>query len=558
MKRFLFGMIVVLAVGIAVGRWSSGRMSMAGPAATTGRTVLYFQSPMHPWIRSDHPGKCTVCGMDLVPIYEGAKAMDSHMTVLGSNAVTVAGLAVEVAGRGTLHRRVHFIGVLDDDDTRHEVVSATAGGRIDWLADNYEGAEFRKGQPLVRLYSPALLAAIREYLGLHREGAGEGANGSRGLQDGARLRLRQLGLSSEQIAELPSTHSPTNLDVELLAPRDGTVVKRLAYPGQYVKEGDPLFEIGDFGVLWLKFDAYERDLPSIQVGQQVAFTVTGHPGQRFTNAIVFIDPNIDPMSRTAKVRVLVPNPLENGAGTPRRRFSHRSAAEVELTLEFPKTVTVPRSAVLNPGGKPRVFIERAPGNFEARWVRLGNRGDDQWEVLEGVSAGERVVVQGAILLDSQSQLAGLEPSGSAQPGTATDQPPLPEWLVKADALRAALAADDLEAYRARLAELAALPPPTPVSELTAKVVATLPRGDVADLTAARRLFLPFSEALVGWGAALRRSDPSATGLKLYVCPMGKGIFPGAPAQARWVQLSSPLANPWYGARMLDCGSEIAP
>jgi membrane fusion protein, copper/silver efflux system len=553
MKRILFGMMVVLAVGIAVGRWSHERTSMTGG---TGRTILYYQSPMHPWIRSDHPGKCTVCGMDLVPIYEGARAIDSHLTVLGSNAVTVSGLAVEVAGRGTLHRRVHFIGVLDDDDTRHEVISATAGGRIDWLADNFEGAEFRKGQALVRLYSPALLAGIREYLGLHREG--EGANGSKGLQEGALLRLRQMGLSAEQISRLPSTYSPTNLDVELLAPRDGTVIKRLAYPGQYVREGDPLFEIGDFGVLWLKFDAYERDLPSIQVGHEVAFTVTGHPGLRFTNAIVFIDPNIDPMSRTAKVRALVPNPLETVAGTLRRRFAHRSAAEVDLTLEFPETVTVPRSAVLNPGGKPRVFIERAPGNFEARWVRLGQRGDDQWEVLEGVTAGERVVVQGAILLDSQSQLAGLEPSGSARPGTSTDLPPLPEWLVKADALRAALAADDLEAYRSRLAELASMPPPTPVSELTVKAVAALPRGEVTDLTAARRLFLPFSEALVGWGAALRRSDPSASALKLYVCPMGKGIFPGAPPQARWLQLSPPLANPWYGARMLDCGSEIAP
>ncbi len=548
--------MVVLAIGIAVGRWSGGHASVGSPAATSGRTVLYYQSPMHPWIRSDHPGKCTVCGMDLVPIYEGTKAMDSHLTVLGSNAVTVAGLAVEVAGRGTLHRGVHFIGVLDDDDTRHEVVSATAGGRIDWLADNFEGAEFRQGQPLVRLYSPSLLAAIREYLGLQRDG--EEANGSRGLQDGARLRLRQLGLTADQIARLRSTYSPTNLDVELLAPRDGTVIKRLAYPGQYVKEGDPLFEIGDFGVLWLKFDAYERDLPAIQVGREVAFTVTGHPGMRFTNAIVFIDPNIDPMSRTAKVRALVPNPMEGEGAAARRRFSHRSAAEVDLTLEYPEAVTVSRSAILNPGGKPRVFIERAPGSYEARWVRLGHRGDDQWEILDGVRAGERVVVQGAILLDSQSQLAGLEPSGTSQPGTMEDRPPLPEWLVKADALRAALASDDLEGYRARLAELAALPPPTPVSELTTRVVATLPRGDVADLTAARRLFLPFSEALVGWGAALRRSDPSSTGLKLYVCPMGKGIFPGAPAQARWLQLSPPLANPWYGARMLDCGSEIAP
>ncbi len=557
MKKILFviGFILVLLVGVGVGRLSN-TLHFGNQAMSAERRVLYYQSPMHPWIHSDKPGKCTVCGMDLVPIYEGSATSDSHLTVLGSNAVTVAGIGVEPAKRGTIHRSLHFIGVLDDDDTRHEVISATAGGRIDWLVDNFEGAEFRRGQPLLRLYSPSLLAAIREYVGLHPRG--DSIPGDRGLQDGALLRLRQLGLTLEQISQLPTTYSPTNLDVELLAPRDGTVVKRLAYPGQYVREGDPLFEVGDLDTLWLKFDVYERDLSSIQVGRDVQFTVTGYPGQRFTNAIVFIDPNIDPMSRTTKVRVLVPNPLQTNSPVTRRLFSHRAAAEVDLHLEFPNVILVPRTAVLNPGGIPRVFVERGPGHFEARRVRLGQRGDDQWEIAEGVADGDPVVVQGALMLDSQSQLAGNDNRTLETPMPLMESSPSMAWLAVADRMRAALAADDLDGYRQALEALKVLPLPKSASPASTRVFTSVPSQASTDIAAARRDYLPFSEAMVAWGQELRRDDPSASGLKLYACPMGKGLFPGAPSQARWLQLSSPLANPWYGARMLDCGSEIAP
>lgn len=557
MKKILLLMafIIVLLAGVGVGRWSDS-VHFGGRSMSMERRVLFHQCPMHPWIHSDKPGKCTVCGMDLVPVYDANTAIDSHLTALGSNAITVSGIGVEPVTRGTLHRTLHFIGVLDDDDTRHEVISATASGRIDWLVDNFEGAEFHRGQPLLKLYSPSLLAAIREYIGLHPRG--DATPGDRGLQDGALLRLRQLGLTTEQISQLQTTYSPTNLDVELLAPRDGTVVKRLAYPGQYVREGDPLFEVGDLGTLWLKLDVYERDLPTIHVGQEVQFTVTGYPGRRFTNVIVFIDPNIDPLSRTTKVRVLVPNPLQTNSVGSRRLFSHRAAAEVDVPLESTKRVLVPRTAVLNPGGIPRIFVERGPGHFEARRVRLGQCGDDQWEIVEGIADGDRVVVQGALMLDSQSQLAGTQTQTVESPLSAMEPSPAMTWLAAADRMRAALAADDLDGYRHSLELLKVLPVPKSASPAATRVFSTIPSQTPADMAAARRDYLPFSEALVAWGQELRHADPSASGLKFYACPMGKGLFPGAPSQARWLQLSSPLANPWYGARMLDCGSEIAP
>ena len=461
---------------------------------------------------------------------------------------------MQVSVRRILHRRVHFVGVLDDDDTRHHVLSAPAEGRLEFVAENYEGADFKVGEPYARLISPTLLGAIREYLGLHQPGGP--MMGGQGLKTGAYLRLRQFGLTTNQIAALPETFAENPVSVDLLTQDGGTVIKRLTYPGKYVKEGEPLFELGDFTTLWLKFDAYERDISSVQVGQAVQFTVAGFPGLRFTNSIVFVDPNIDPLNRSTKVRALVPNPVIPEIG--RRRFSHRASAEVDLTLEFPPTLTVPRTAVLNPGGIPRVFVERAPGRYEGRIVRLGQRGDDDWEILEGVSEGEKVVTQGGLLLDGQSQLNGVAPlplSSAVGSSVGFDGPGL---ILAADRARGALAADDLAGYREAVTTMAGLPPPTPETPLSRQVLEVLPGTEPADLEAARREFLPFSEALVAWGEALRRSDPNCARLKLYLCPMGKGIFPGAPAQARWVQLDGPIGNPWYGPRMIDCGSEIQP
>ncbi|HTH46522.1 MAG TPA: efflux RND transporter periplasmic adaptor subunit, partial [Candidatus Limnocylindria bacterium] len=305
MKKLLPFLLVAVLSGIVgwFGHMDFPSAARNGAAPPAARHVLYYQSPMHPWIKSGQPGKCTVCGMDLVPVYEGEAPPDGRLVTLGSNAVTVVGVQTAPVRRQPLARTLRFAGTIDDDDSRHRILSAYMDGRVDALFVNYEGAEVMEGQKFASFYSPMLLTAVREFVALQGR-PGELA----ALRSGAATRLRQLGLSEAQIAALPGTFGETNLLMDILAPMSGTVVKRHVYAGQYVKEGEPLFELGDFARMWFKFDAYERDLAWLQSGQSVEISTPALPGRVFTNTLTFIDPNLDPATRSTKVRVEIPNP----------------------------------------------------------------------------------------------------------------------------------------------------------------------------------------------------------------------------------------------------------
>ncbi len=581
MKKLLPFLFVAALAGIA--GWF-GRAHLASDAShpasghgdtASARRVLYYQSPMHPWIKSGQPGKCTVCGMDLVPVYEGSESLDSNLVTLSSNAVTVVGVQTASVRRRPLTHELHVAGTIDDDDSRHGLLSAYVDGRIDALFVNYEGAEVVAGQKLASIYSPMLLTSVREYVALRGQ---PGANAT--LLMGAATRLRQLGLAEAQIAALPETFHPTDMVVDILAPMTGTVVKRIAYAGQYVKEGETLFELGDFATMWFKFDAYERDLAWLHAGQNVEITTPSLPGQVFTNTLTFIDPNLDPATRSAKVRVEIPNPFIVEDGRTNRLLRHRLFADARVRSVVPEVLAVPRTAVLNAGGSPLVYVERAAGNYEPRPVRLGRIGDEVVEITDGLTEGERVVTHGNLLLDAQSQIAG---QGRSEPPATSGQPVSPasraaepaantaplgtesrrainDFLQAADAVREALAGDDLARFNETAMKLhpaiAALPKEGTMPALAqAASAAHLP--EAKDLPSARKAFYPLITALVEVVRA-SHADPAFVGVKLYQCPMVKQAFPGAPKTAAWFQLGGPIHNPWFGPAMLDCGTELKP
>jgi Cu(I)/Ag(I) efflux system membrane fusion protein len=216
--------------------------------------------------------------------------------------------------------------------------------------------------------------------------------------------LKLLGLTDSQITALRE-NGEARAFTEILAPMSGTVVARHAYEGQYVKAGDSLFEIGDFDTMWFVFAAYERDLAWLRAGQMVAVTTPSVPGKMFHAAITFIDPNLDEASRSAKVRVEISNPVITTNGPAHRELLHRLFAEGAVTVDTPETLAVPRAAVLSPGGAPRVFVDLGDGHFEERAVQLGRNGDEFFEVLDGLSVGEKVVTAGNVLIDAEAQLA---------------------------------------------------------------------------------------------------------------------------------------------------------
>jgi Cu(I)/Ag(I) efflux system membrane fusion protein len=583
MKATHFILIVIIAAAAAAGGWFAARKTAHNHDAPAnsgagGRKVLFYQSSMHPWIKSDKPGKCTICGMDLAPVYEGDKGFDTAagVTSLSSNTITVINVQTESVRRQKLQRTLRVAGTIDDNDAKHRRLAAYVEGRIDRLYVNYQGAEVVAGQPLAAYYSPMLLAAEREYLTLLQQKLPATSASFQGEQQrmisSAVLRLKRLGYDDAQIVAL-ETKTLTNSLTEILAPISGTVVNRAVYEGQYVKEGELLFELADFSTMWFKFDAYERDLAWIKPGTKVEITTPAVPGKSYQGTVAFLDPNLSDMSRSAKVRVELTNPLIEENGVKRRELLHKLYAEAEVLVEIPEVLAVPRSAVLSPGPQPVVYVDLGSGNDQQRRVKLGRLGDDLAEVLDGLKEGEPVVTTGNLLIDAQAQLNQSAQSPEAPAPATPALPPLndeqqqttTQFLNVMNAVAQALAGDNLEGFNQASAKLhEAVPALTKAfggapawQPLIAAIEKSGHLPKPADLAAARKAFHPLTTATVAFTKAVRQQKPFAT-VKIFTCPMINEAFPGAPKDGFWVQLEGPLRNPYFGKEMLDCGSEVKP
>lgn len=542
--------VIVAAVAGIIGYQVAATRHSSAPKAATGseaRKVKFYQSPMHPWIKSDKPGKCTICGMTLVPVYEGEAgiATGEGLVVLTPAASSVVGVKTSEIVRAPLARTLRVTGVIDDDETRHRYLSAYTDARIEKLLVNTTGVEVAAGQLLAVVYSPELLTARQEFHSLARTLSlnSQPSSLNSPLLASAREKLRRLGLPDTQIDALAAADTVAR-DTEILAPLAGTVVERsaTAYEGGYVKAGDMLFAIGDFQKMWFLFDAYEPDLPSLAIGQSVTVSVPSLSGETFTAPIAFIDPNLNEMTRTAKVRVILDN--------ADRRLRHRLTASARVAIESPDVLVAPRSAVLHTQRDPLVYVELSDLTYEPRTVKTGRIGDDVVEILDGLKPGEKVVTQGALLIDGQAQLAHSANPPTAKPMvSASTAAPLPSVLTLSTADAAtALAADDLPAYAKLLPALTASVHESGAAHDTLMPLAQkLVAGP--DLKTARAAFEPFTTAV----SDLVRAQPAdqRQGLRIFQCPMAPVL-----GKARWLQRDATLKNPFFGSEMLDCGIEL--
>ncbi len=543
-------LVLVTAALAATAGWFVARNlpapDHASAASATGeRKIKFYQSPMHPWITSDKPGKCTICGMTLAPVYEGDSGFGSggDLVTLPSATATVIGVETSEAVMAPITRSLRVTGILDDDETRHRILSARTPGRIEKLHVDQVGATVKAGQPLATLYSPDVYAAQRIYI--ERYVAGPDAVTKSELS-AALERLLELGLVEEDVRRIEKTRQPEST-VEIRAPFDGVVISRSAYTGAYVKDTDALFEIGDFSHLWFIFDAYEPDLAVLNVGQSVTVSVSSLPGETFTAPIAFIDPNLDPMTRTARVRVVIDN--------PKGKLLHRQTATGSIAIKTADTLQIPRSALVLTRDQPLVYVDKSGNAYEPRPVKAGRVGDTTVEILSGLKPGERVVTQGALLIDAQSQISGHStPSATPEESNhngyfahkSADNKGVSEiknaLILAAANAAAALAADDLAAYVKLLPELTAEGQPETLALFATKLVAA------PDLAAARAAFEPWSTAL----ADLVLARPAAErGVSIFQCPMSPVLGKG-----RWVSRTAELKNPFFGSEMLECGEEL--
>jgi len=531
-------------------------------SASAERKPLFYQSPMHPWIKSDKPGRCTICGMDLVPIYPGEKSFDEsggdNVVALTQNQIQVVGVQTATAKVQPLVRTLQVAGMIDDDASRHRILSAYVDGRMEKLFVNTMGAEVTAGQPLAELYSPTLLQTEREY----RQLGGD-------LKAQAGLRLRQMGLNQEQIRAVDQKPADA-LTSEILSPISGTIVGQNVFEGQTVAAGDKLFEIADFSTMWFVFRAYEQDLPSVKLGQAVSITTPSLPGRTLEGKIAFIDPNLDEATRSTNVRVILPNPLVDG----RRELLHKLYADGSVDVEAPAVLSVPRSAVIQTGPEAVVYLDRGEGSYARSVVKLGRRGNSLVEIVSGLKEGDRVVTNGNLLIDGQSEINRSFMTETPAPAIAGEVKPLNEdqqkaltaFLSMADEMSKALATDDLAAFnRASAPSMVETSALTDALRKTSSDQAAFDALDGArhfhgfeDLTSARAAFLKFTVAATNVLQPLR-DVPGAPAFDIWECSMVNQAIPGAAKKGRWLQLGGrPGLNPFFGKEMQDCATKIKP
>ncbi|HEY0510925.1 MAG TPA: efflux RND transporter periplasmic adaptor subunit [Thermoanaerobaculia bacterium] len=425
-NRFILAAVMALATGGLLAGCGQAHVS-SKPSPQKGdqtRKVLYWFDPMQPGTHFDHPGKSPFMDMELVPKYadeaapRGNPAEAGATVELSPEAVSAAGVATAEVKPAALSRGIRAVGTLGVDETRLVHIAARVAGRLDRLYLDFTGETIRRGAPIYSIYSPDLVASGREYalalenLARARSGGdAEYIRSAESLAQATRERLALWGVDRDQIDRVARTRQP-EVDLTVRSPISGTVLEKKVVQGQYVTEGQDLYLLADLSSLWLSAKVYEQELGGIRVGQPAVARFPAFPGREFQGRIRFIDPVLDPATRTAGVRVELPNP--GGLLKP------GMFANAELRVDLGRGLAIPKSAVLDTGVRQLVYVQVAPGRFAGREVRLGPPAGDQVQVVAGLAEGERVVTAGNFLIDSQSQLAAGQ---SIQWGGASEVKP---------------------------------------------------------------------------------------------------------------------------------------
>jgi Cu(I)/Ag(I) efflux system membrane fusion protein len=412
---------IVLAIALVVvvfGRSNTPSAKTAASDAHAARKaaekkILYWVDPMHPAYKSDKPGTAPDCGMDLVPVYEGdaGPAGSAQSNVSGYSNVKLTperqqliGVQTGFAETRPLGRTVRTVGRVAIDETRLHKVTTKFDGYIEKLYVDYTGKEVRRGQPLFSVYSPELLATQQEYLL-----ALKAAKQSPLLLDAARRRLQLWDISAADIRRLEQTGA-TRKSLVISSPANGFVTTKNAIEGARITAGEPMFELADLDRVWILADVYESELSFVSVGTRAKITPSYLPGRTFSGKVTFIAPTVDPMTRTAKVRVEVDN--RDGALKP------EMFADVVIEEPARNVTVIPESAVLATGTRSVLFVVKDDGSFEPREVETGTKSDRLIEIRRGVEPGEKVATQANFLIDSESRLkaALARMSGAHQHG----------------------------------------------------------------------------------------------------------------------------------------------
>lgn len=369
-----------------------------------GKKIKYWVAPMDPTYIRDEPGKSPM-GMDLVPKYEEEGEPEATSTIR-VDPVTVQNMGVRLAPvrKKQLTKTIRAFGKLIYDERRLYAVNTKFDGWIEKLHVSYMGQQVAKGQPLFDIYSPDLVTAQEEYLLALRQADRLGKstygdireNGQR-LLTAAETRLRYWGVTDRQINRL-KMNGTTEKAVTVYSPATGVVMAKNAYEGHFVKAGQHQFEIADLSRIWVDAEVYEYELPWIHEGMQAVMDLSYIPGKQFQGKVLFVYPYLSDTTRTARLRLEFANP--DGTLKPEMYAN----VHLQSTMAEPGLV-IPQEAVIDSGVRKMAFVAKGEGRFEPREVKLGIEADaGDYQVLEGLTEGEQIVVSAQFMFDSESRL----------------------------------------------------------------------------------------------------------------------------------------------------------
>jgi len=393
--------IGILVVGVLLG-WllfgGSSKKDTEHNHDTVAATNQLWTCSMHPQIMQPEPGDCPICGMDLIPAESSADGLLADQFKLTENAMALANIQTSIVGKGNVEgNTIKLSGKIAENEEANAVQVSYFAGRIERLNVSFTGEEVRKGQLLATIYSPELYAAQQELITATALKESQPA-----LYKAVRNKLKLWKLSENQINQIEET-GKVKENFPVYATVSGTVTEKLVEQGDYIKQGQPLLKIANLNTVWGNFDVYENQIDRFKKGQEVLITTNAYPNNEFKGKVDFIDPVLNTKTRTVTLRVVLNN--KDDVFKPGMFVT----ANIEgSTAKNEDLLTIPASSVLWTGERSVVYLKTNPDQpiFEMVEIKLGNQIGNEYEVVEGIFAGNEIVTNGTFTVDAAAQLQG--------------------------------------------------------------------------------------------------------------------------------------------------------